>query len=230
MGVQVSRNRSSLLFDILLNGIGGALPDTGTIRQIDPAHARLGGELQEGGAGLFLTGVTQAAGQLQRGLAFGGLIVQAGQGRAANKLAAGGTLHGEEVRRQAVSKGNGARLIQDHGVHVAAGLHRLSGHGDHIKAGDPVHTGNADGGEQAADGGGDQADHQCDQRGNRQLHAAVNTNGVQSHNDNEKNDGQRDQQSVQGNLVGSFLPGGALYQGDHPVQKAVARLRGNPDL
>ena len=51
--------------------------------------------------------------------------METGEGRAADQIAAAGALHREEVGGQAVAEGDGAGLIQDHGIHVAAGLHGL---------------------------------------------------------------------------------------------------------
>ena len=61
-------------------------------------------------------------------------------------------------------------LVQQQRVHVARRLHRLAGHRQHVVLHHPVHPGDADGGEQAADGGRDQADQQRHQhRDARQL-------------------------------------------------------------
>ena len=156
--------------------------------------------------------------------------MKAGQSRTANQIATACTLHGEEISGQAVAECNGTGLIQNHGVHIAAGFHRLTGHGDHIKAGHTVHTSNADGGEQTADGGGDQTNHQGNQGGQRQLNPTIHPDGIQGDNYDQEDDGQGDEERAQRNFVGRFFPGGAFHQSDHPIQKAVAGVRGDADF
>ena len=230
MGVQVGRNFSALCRNILLDGVRSALADPGAVGQVHAAHAGLGGELHKGGTGNLLAVISQTASQFQRGFALGGLIVKAGQSRTANQIAAARPLHGEEVGSQTVAKGDGAGFVQNHGIHVAAGLHGLAGHGDHIEPGDAVHTGDADGGQQAADGGGNQTNHQGDQGGQRQLNPAIHADGVQGDNDNQEDDGQGNQKGAQGDFVGGLFPGSAFHQSDHAVQKAVAGIGGNPNF
>ena len=230
MGAQVSRDFSALRRNILLDGVRSALADPGAVGQVHAAHAGLGGELYKGRTGNLLAAVSQTASQFQRGFSLGGLVVKTGQSCTANQLAAACPLHGEEVGSQTVAKGDGARFVQNHGVHVATGLHGLAGHGDHIEPGDAVHTGDADGGQQAADGGGNQTNHQGDQGGQRQLNPAIHSDGVQGDNDNQKNDGQGDQKGAQGDFVGGLFPGGAFHQSDHAVQKAVAGIGGDLDF
>ena len=65
---------------------------------------------------------------------------------------------GSELEGQPVAEGDRARLVQQQGVHVARRLHRAPAHGQHVELHQAVHSGDADGREQAADGGGNQAD------------------------------------------------------------------------
>ena len=165
MNMQIGRNRSALRRNVLLNSVRGAFANLSAIGKIHAAHAGLGGKFHKGRTGDFLTVVSQTACQFQNGFTLRSFIMKAGQSRTANQIATACTLHGEEISGQAVAEGDGAGLIQNHGVHIAAGFHRLTGHSNHIEAGHAVHTGNADGGEQTADGGGDQANHQGNQGG-----------------------------------------------------------------
>ena len=139
---------------LLFDGICGALADRPAVRQINAAHAGLGGKVKERGTGRLLAAIPHAPCQIQGGFAFRRVIVEAGQCGAADQLRAVCAIYRQEIRRQPVAEGDGACLVQDHGIHIATGLHGLAGHGDHIKPGDPVHTGDADGGQQPADRGG----------------------------------------------------------------------------
>ena len=172
----------------------------------------------------------QLTAQLYSGLALGSAVPQGGEDRAADQLLLAGAAHGVKISSQAVAVSDRARLVQDHSVHVAAGFHRLTGHGDDIEAGDTVHAGDTDGGQQAADGSRDQADQQGNQSGDGDLNIVVHRKGIHGDHHDQEDDGQGHQKGVQSDLVGGFLPGGTLYQSDHAVQKAVARLRGDADL
>ena len=80
---------------------------------------------------------------------------------------------GEEVRRHPVAQGDGARLVQQQRLHVAGRLHGPAAHGEHVALDQAVHAGDADGREQGADGGRDQADQQGDQDDHRDRGAGV---------------------------------------------------------
>ena len=232
MALQIGGHGAAQALDVLHNGVAGALADGGAVRQIHAAHAGLGGELDE-------LGTLQAAlvhhdapllGQGNHALALGGGVAQGGEGRILGELLHADAADGDEVGGHAVAVSNGAGLVEDHGVHVAAGLDGLTAHGDDVEAGDAVHAGDADGGEQSSDGGGDQAHRQGDQGGHGQGDAAVAADGVQGDDDDHEDDGQGHQQDLQGDLVGGLLAGGALHQGDHLVQEGLAGVRGDADL
>ncbi len=69
----------------------------------------------------------------------------------------------EEVRGHAVAERDGARLVEQQGLHVPRRLDGAAAHGQHVALHQAVHAGDADGGEQRADGGRDEADQQRDQ-------------------------------------------------------------------
>jgi hypothetical protein len=60
-------------------------------------------------------------------------------------------------------------VLSSSSVDVAGGLDGAARHGEHVALHQPVHAGDADGREQAADGGGDQAHQQGDQHDDRLL-------------------------------------------------------------
>ena len=72
---------------------------------------------------------------------------------------------GNELDRLAIAEGDGAGLVEQQRVDVARGFHGLAAHGEHVVLHDAIHAGDADGGKQAADGGGNQADQQRNQHG-----------------------------------------------------------------
>jgi hypothetical protein len=94
-------------------------------------------------------------------------------------------------------------------------------HGEHVLAQQAVHPGDADGGEQAPDGGGDEADEQRDHRGHRELDAGVGRDRNQGDAGEEEDQGEADEEDVQRDLVGGLLAGGALDEADHPVEEGL---------
>ena len=228
---QVRRDIAAFLAHKGADGVGGSLADAGAVRQVRAAHAGLGGEGSEdhlAGGGFALAG--QLLAQFNDGLSFRGIVFQRAQHGIADQFVLVRAVHGQEVVRHTVAVGDGAGLVQDHGIHVTAHFHGLAGQGNDIEAGHTVHAGDTDGGKQTADGGGDQADGQGHQGGDGQGHAAVAGHGIQADHHDEEDDGQADQQGVQGDLVGRFLSGRAFHQGDHLVQERLAGVGGDADL
>ena len=174
--------------------------------------------------------------------ALGGLVGEAGQLRGVGQLLRRHAGHRNELRRLPIAQRDGAGLVQQQRVDVACGLDRATRHGQHVALHQPVHAGDADRREQRADGRRDQADQQ------RHHHdagdaAAVERQGVghagvvglgvdrqrlQGGHREDEDDGQRGQQDVQRDLVRRLLPVGALDEGDHPVDEALAGLLGDP--
>ena len=76
-------------------------------------------------------------------------------------------------------------------------------------------------GEQAANGSGDQADHERHKGCNRNLNAGVNRKWIEADYDNQKYDGQADQQGVKSYLIGRLLP-------DAPSTRAIILSRKEP--
>ena len=135
---------------------------------IHAAHARLGGEGNEVGfvLGHFAAAnVVRLLGQHHDGAAFGSLVGQAGKLRGVGQFGLGDAVHGNEFHRLAIAQRDGAGLIEQQRVDVAGGFHGLAAHGQHVVLHHAIHAGDADGGKQAADGGGNQADQQRDQHG-----------------------------------------------------------------
>ncbi len=148
-----------------------------------------------------------------------------------------------EGRGLPVAQRDGAGLVEQQGVDVAGGLHRAARHGEHVALHQAVHAGDADGRQQRADRGRDEADQQRDHhdagdtvaverqgvRDTGVVHLGVDRQRLQGRDGEHEDDRQRRQQDVQRDLVGRLLPVGALDEGDHPVDEALARLLGDLD-
>ncbi len=74
---------------------------------------------------------------------------------------------GDELGREAVAEGDGAGLVEEERIDVSGCLHGPAGHGEDVALHQAVHAGDADGGEEAADRGGNEGDeerHEDDDR------------------------------------------------------------------
>ena len=121
----------------------------------------------------------------------------------------------------AVAERDGAGLVQQQRIDVARGFHRAAGHGHHVEAtaGD---AGDADGGQQRADGGGIRSRTAPPAPQSRPCpgirHVARDRRG--SKHEDQRQSGQQD---VERDLVGRLLSLGTFYQLDHAVQERGAR-------
>ena len=102
-------------------------------------------------------------GQHDDGAAFGGFVGERGELRGVGQPLLADVGGGIELGGLAIAEGDGAGLVEQQGVHVAGGFNGASAHGQHVVLDEAVHAGDADGREQAADGGGNEADQQRDQ-------------------------------------------------------------------
>ncbi len=115
-------------------------------------------------------------------------------------------------------------LSKQQHVDVARRLDRAPAHGQHVALHHAVHARDADGRQEAADGGGNQAHQQRDQRRHRDRLAGVDGERLQRDHDQQEDDGQGGDQDVQRDLVGGLLAFGSLHQGDHAVQEGFAGI------
>ena len=124
--------------------------------EIDPAHARLGGEGDELRAERIEIAAANAVlllGEDDDGTALGGLIRQRGKLGCIGEFFHADAGCGNEARSQTVAERDGAGLVQQQHVDVAGGLDRASGRGDDIRLDHAIHAGNADRRQQSADRG-----------------------------------------------------------------------------
>ena len=166
--LEFGRHLAPLLPDPGDHGVAGALAH-GVAVEVDAAHARLRGELDE--RGLFRVDVAAAQAELlgehDDGAALRRLVGERRQLRRVGDLLHGEARHGDELGRLPVAQRDGAGLVEQQRVHVAGRLDGAAGHGEHVVPHQAVHAGDADGGEQPADGGGDEADEQGDEHASR---------------------------------------------------------------
>jgi hypothetical protein len=212
---------------------GRTLTDLPAPVEVDTGHPGLRRELDEVGAGqlagLPLTQPVLTLGEHDDGTSLGGLVRQARELCGAGDVGERDTVDGMELRRLSVAQRDGARLVQQQGVDVAGRLDGAPGHGEHVVLDEAVHAGDADRREERADGGGDQADQQRDQHDERLLGAGVDRERLEGDCGRQEDDGEAGKQDVERDLVGRLLPGGALHEGDHPVDEALAGLGGDLD-
>ena len=185
---------------------GGALADLPAVVEVDPAHPGLRGERDEVRGRAAPPGRAPAARARSwparrssgpRGSRRPGWT--AGRRRRARRRST--PLDREELGGLPVAERDGAGLVQQQRVHVAGGLDRATGHGQHVVLHQPVHAGDADGRQQRADRGRDQADQQRDQHDQRLLGAGVDRERLQGDGGHQEHDGQAGQQDVQRDLV-----------------------------
>ena len=221
-----------MIFEEAGDGVRGTLADA-RAGQVDAAHASLGGEGHELGVDSAQVASAQVVfllGQHDDGAALGGFIGERGELRGVGQPLVAHVGRGNELGGLAIAQGDGAGLIQQQGIHVAGGLDGASAHGQHVVLHQTVHAGDADGREQSANGGGDQANQQRDQHENRLRSLGVHGEGLQCDHSQQKDNGESGEQNAQRNLVGRLLASCAFDQGDHAVEKGFAGIRGDAHL
>ena len=139
-------------------------------------------------------------------------------GNAGGRVEAGG---------HAVTEGDRAGFIQQQCVHIASGLHGAARGGDDVEAHQTVHAGDADGRQQPADGGGDEADQQGGEHGYGEARAGVMAKADQRDHGDEEDDGEAGEKDVQRDLIGRLAALGTFHKGDHAVQEGRAGIGGD---
>ena len=135
----------------------------------------------------------------------------------------------EELGRLAVAERDRPGLVEEQHVDVAGRLDGAARHREHVVLEDAVHARDADRREQAADGRRDQADEQRDQDRGRGHALRVERERPQRHRRDQEDDRQSREQDRERDLVGRLLARGALDEGDHPVEKGLARVGADLD-
>ena len=195
--------------------------------QVHAAHARLRREGDERGLAVaqfpsaqleFVLGEDDDRAPLRR------LVGQRGELRRIGQAFRRDPGRGNELRGHAVAQGDRAGLVQQQHVDVAGRLHRAPAHGQDVALQQPVHAGDADCAEQAADRGRNQADQERDQGREGKGRAGVGPVGLEHDDDQKEDEGQGREQDGQGDLIGRLLPGRSLHEADHVVEESFAGI------
>ena len=128
------------------------------------------------------------------GAAFGSFIGERGKLRGVGQLGFGDAGRGMKGGGFAIAEGDGAGFVEEQHVDIAGGFDGAAGHGDDVALNQAIHACDADGGEQAADGGGNQADEKRDEREDALRRAGVDGEGLQRDDGEQKNDGEAREQ------------------------------------
>ena len=214
------------------NRVGGALADLAAV-EIDAGHPRLRRERHEAASlceQLASANAVLLLGEHDDRSSLGRFVGQRRQLRGVGQLALGDAGQRHELGRLAVAQRDRAGLVEKQRVDVAGRFDRAPGHRQHVVLHQAVHAGDADGGDQRADGRRNQAHEQRDEHRNRNLRAGVVRKRLQRHDDEQEDERQDRQQNVQRDLVRRLLPFGALDERDHAVQERVPGIRGHAHL
>ena len=224
LGLQLRRRLAALGGDVLRDRVARALSQAIAV-QVHAAHARLGAEGDEGGAGVEVALADPVLlGEHDDRAALGRLVRERGHLRGLHQLVLGNPRHRHELGGLPVAERERAGLVEQQHVDVAGGLDRAPGQGEHVAAHEPVHAGDADRRQQRADRRRDQRDEQGDQRGDRCVRVRELGERPQRHDRGEEHDREAGEQDVERDLVRRLAALGALDERDHAVEEALARL------
>ncbi len=132
---------------------------------------------------------------------------------------------GDEFSGPPVAVGNGAGLVEQQRRAVAGGLNCPARRRKDVPLHHPVHPGDADRRQQAADRRGREADEQRDEHDGGLDRFGVNRHWLERYYRDQKDHREPGDQDVERNLVGRLLPASALDEGNHPVQERLTRIR-----
>ena len=222
---ELRRDRPSCLLDPALHRVCGALADVASV-DLDPAHARLGGELDH------VRAVQVAASQREALLRQNDdraplrrLVGQARELRCVGQLLLADARSGNEVRRLPVAERDRAGLVEQQRRAVARSFDRAAAEREDVALHEPVHAGDADRGEQRADRRRDQAHEQRHEHDHGLLRARVDRERLERDDGEQQDDRQAREQDVECDLVRRLLAAGALDEGDHAVEEALSGPR-----
>ena len=169
-------------------------------------------------------------GQHDDGPALGRFVGQRSELRRVRKLALVDAVHGQEFGCLPVAERDRTGLVEQQRIDVARRLHRPAGHGQHVEAHQPVHTGDADGRQKRADRGRNERDEQRDQHDDRNFPTRIGSearNGSNGQHEDQRHAGKQD---VERDLVRCLLPLRSLDQPDHAIEEGRAGRRRDTHL
>ena len=198
-----------------------------------PRDARLGRERNEVRVHRRHLAATQAILLLRQHhdrAAFRRLIRERGKLRRIGQTAIADAGQRQEFRRLAIAERDRARLVEEERVDVTRGFHGAARHGKHIEAHEAIHAGDADGGKERADGGGDQRHEQRHQHQHADVAAGVMRKARDRGNGEDEDDRHAGEQDVQRDFVRRLLTLRTFDQRDHAVEEGRALRRGDLHL
>jgi hypothetical protein len=202
------------------HGVHGALA-VAPWREVEARHAALRGEGHHGRVHRCsrCLDAPPVAGEAEDGAALGRLVSQGRQHRGLGQILRGHARCGNERGRLTVAERDGAGLVERQHVHIPGGLHRPPGGRQHVEPHQPVHAGDADGGEQPADRGWDQRDEQGREHRNRGRPPVPAGQPHEGCHCDQEDDRHPSEQDIERDLVRRLLPARALDEGNHAVQE-----------
>ena len=135
----------------------------------------------------------------------------------------------QKVGRLPVAEGDGAGLVEQQDVDVSGRLDRAPRHREHVALEQSVHAGDANRAQQPTDGRGNQAHEQGDERRDGKRRARMDTEWLERQDNEEENHGQRREHDREGEFVRRLLPGRALDEVDHVIEKPLAGIGGDAE-
>ena len=181
MRVEFARRLSAVLCDEALDRVGGTLAEAAAV-EIDAAHPRRGREGDELVlAELLLAEPEALLGEDDDRASLGRLVGERRELCGLREIELVDAADGQELGRLAIAERDRARLVQQEHVHVSRGLDCAARHGENVPLHEPVHSCDADGREQRADGRRDESDEKGDEHGLRERGVGVEGVRPQGH-------------------------------------------------
>ncbi len=224
--------------DLLLDRVDRSLQDGDASRRLDATRARLGAEgdlLDDGPAQLGERGVVADTGrapelsqalarQVDDGAALRRLVLDRRNKSGFDRFGLRDAGRRHDRSGQAVAVRDRARLVEQDDVDVTGGLDGTAAHRQDVEPRDAIHARDADGRQEAADGGRDEADEQGDERDGVDGRAGVLAEWPQGDGGHQEDDREAGEEDRECDLVRRPLALRALDEGDHPIEERLARV------
>src|SRR5262249_39923317 len=149
-------------------------------------------------------------GENDDGAAFGSFVGEGGKLSGVGEMRFFDAGRGKEMCGGAIAERDGAGLVKEKNVDVTGGFHSASGHSENVAAEKPIHARDANGGEKAADGGGNQADQERDEYEEILRCGGIDRERLKSNDREQEKNSEAGEKNVECNFVGSFLAFGAF--------------------
>ena len=226
------RNDLAALVNVACNGLLCALANFAAV-DIDTGHASL---RREGMEYRVMSGKITAAelvaflGEDDDGAAFRGFVGERRKLCGVCEMRFINARRGEKVSRGAITQRDGASFVEEKNVDVACGFDGPAGHGENVAAEQAVHAGDADGGQQTTDGGGNQTNKERREHENILWSGRIDGERLKRDDGEKEKNGETREKNVEGNFVGSFLTLCAFDETDHTVEEGLARICRDADF